>query len=135
MAAPPGSPFMGYQDVVVRDLVLEACVTRDRRERWHTPSGETLVAALPAGVAGGLGPHLRRLLLAAHVQGQVTTERLRALLAGVGVPIFQAAGGRLHRNEAGLLRVLERPEIPLHTNGSENTSAPASPSGGSRAAR
>ena len=28
--------------------------------------------------------------------------------------------GRLHANKAELLRVLERPEIPLHTNGSEN---------------
>lgn len=27
---------------------------------------------------------------------------------------------RLHRQKAQLLRVLERPEIPLHTNGSEN---------------
>ncbi|SFG53859.1 Transposase IS66 family protein, partial [Novosphingobium sp. CF614] len=27
---------------------------------------------------------------------------------------------RLHRQKASLLRVLERPEIPLHTNGSEN---------------
>jgi hypothetical protein len=27
---------------------------------------------------------------------------------------------RLHANEAELLMVLERPEIPLHTNGSEN---------------
>ena len=26
---------------------------------------------------------------------------------------------RLHRNKAELLRVLERPEVPLHTNGSE----------------
>ncbi len=28
--------------------------------------------------------------------------------------------GRLHRRKRELLRVLERPEIPLHTNGSEN---------------
>ncbi|MBV1800131.1 transposase [Siccirubricoccus sp. G192] len=27
---------------------------------------------------------------------------------------------RLHTNKAELLRVLDRPEIPLHTNGSEN---------------
>jgi hypothetical protein len=27
---------------------------------------------------------------------------------------------RLHANKAELLRVLERPEVPLHTNGSEN---------------
>ncbi len=27
---------------------------------------------------------------------------------------------RLHRRKAHLLRVLDRPDIPLHTNGSEN---------------
>jgi len=27
---------------------------------------------------------------------------------------------RLHRHKTDLLRVLQRPEIPLHTNGSEN---------------
>ena len=27
---------------------------------------------------------------------------------------------RLHANKAELLRVLDRPELPLHTNGSEN---------------
>ena len=42
---------------------------------------ETLVAPLPAGVRGGFGPNLRRFLLAEHVQGQVTRERLSAMLA------------------------------------------------------
>src|SRR3954447_12899635 len=43
---------------------------------------------------------------------------------------------RLHTNKAELLRVLDRPEIPLHTNGSENDiRAPVTPrqvSGGTR---
>jgi len=33
---------------------------------------------------------------------------------------------RLFRNKDGLLRVLERPEIPINTNTSETTSAPSS---------
>jgi Transposase IS66 family len=32
----------------------------------------------------------------------------------------RATVARLHANKAELLMVLERPEIPLHTNGSEN---------------
>jgi hypothetical protein len=40
----------------------------------------------------------------------------------------------LHANKAELVRVLERPEIPLHTNGSENESAAKSPGAGSAAA-
>jgi hypothetical protein len=33
---------------------------------------------------------------------------------------FRQVSRRLHANKAELLKVLERPEIPLHTNGSEN---------------
>jgi hypothetical protein len=64
------------------DLVISTEVLRYRRERWVTPSGETVLASLPAGIVGGFGPGLRRFLLVAHAQGQVTTERLMSLLAG-----------------------------------------------------
>jgi hypothetical protein len=37
-----------------------------------------------------------------------------------GYVILDRLLARLHRRKAELLRVLERPEIPLHTNGSEN---------------
>jgi hypothetical protein len=93
--APEGSRFKGYADFVVRDLRLEAVVIRYRRERWCTPSGTDVVAALPPGLAGGFGPHLRRFLLAAHVQGQVTTERLTAMLSGLGLPISKRQVVRL----------------------------------------
>lgn len=80
VSAPPGSRFKGYRDILVRDLRLLAEVARHRRERWVTPSGETVLAPLPAGIVGGFGPELRRFVLALHAQGQVTAERLTALL-------------------------------------------------------
>ena len=53
---PPGSRFKGYKTVVRRDLVLVAEVVRYKRERWVTPEGQTIIAPLPEGIAGGYGP-------------------------------------------------------------------------------
>jgi hypothetical protein len=94
-APPPGSRFKGYRDILVRELRLSTEVVRYRRERWVTPSGETVLAPLPAGIVGGFGPGLRRFLLVAHAQGQVTTERLAALLSGIGVEISKRQVVRL----------------------------------------
>jgi len=93
--APEGSRFKGYEAFLVRDLALSAEVVRYRRERWVTPSGDPIVAPVPAGIVGGYGANLRRFCLVMHVQGQVTTERLTAILNGVGVEISKRQVVRL----------------------------------------
>jgi hypothetical protein len=105
---PPGSRFQGYHTITVRDLVVAPQVTLYRRARWRAPGGETLVAPLPAGVLGGFGPNLRRFILAAHVQGQVKTERLSAMLSGIGVEISKRQVVRLICTELAAFETEDR---------------------------
>jgi hypothetical protein len=70
-------------------------VIRYRRQRWLTPEGRTLVAPLPAGVDGHIGPELHRFVLLQHHQGQVTTERITAFLNSLGVAISKRQVVRL----------------------------------------
>jgi hypothetical protein len=53
-------------------------------------------------------------------RGELRARFDRIFLRGTGFATLDRLLKRLHANKAELLMVLDRPEIPLHTNGSEN---------------
>jgi hypothetical protein len=105
--AQPGSRHKGYEEIIVQDLAIEPEVTLYRRERRATPDGRTVTADLPAGVVGGCGPNLHRLVLTLHFQGQMTCERIVAVLTAAGVAISKRQVVRLLTAKLDVFRAEE----------------------------
>jgi len=90
-----GARFKGYEDFIVQDVIVQPRTVLYRRERWQLPSGETVVAPLPAGTIGHFGAALKRFVIAQYVQGQVTVPRLASLLNDIGIVISKRQVMRL----------------------------------------
>jgi hypothetical protein len=99
-----GSRHKGYEEIVVQDLSLEATAPLYRRERWQTPEGETIVAALDPAIVGGYGPNLHRAVLRPHFQSQASCGRIVALLNDLGVTISKRQVARLPTTKLEALR-------------------------------
>jgi hypothetical protein len=93
---PDGAVFKGYEDYVVQDLIIKPRVILYRRERWRTPDGHDLVAALPAAVVPGhhFGPDLICFILHQYHHQHVTQPLLLEQLNQLGIDI---SAGELSR--------------------------------------
>jgi hypothetical protein len=106
-SAPAGSRLKGYDEIIVQEVTFKPEVTLYRRQRWTTPDGRTVTADLPAGVVGGCGPQLHRLVLTLHFQGQMTCERIVAVLTAAGLSISKRQVVRLLTAKLSLFRAEE----------------------------
>lgn len=61
-----GARFKGYEDFIIQDIIVQPRTILYRRERWQLPSGETVVAPLPAGAIGQFGLELKRFVIAQY---------------------------------------------------------------------
>ena len=60
---PPDARFVGYDDVVVQELVIQTDNVRYRRGIWVSPTRGRFRGSVPADVQGEFGPRLRTLLV------------------------------------------------------------------------
>src|SRR6516225_3628706 len=104
LTAPAGPRHEGYEEIIVQDIAFKPEVTLYRRERRATADGRTVTADLPTGVVGGWGPNLHRLVLMLHFQGQMTCERIVAVLTAAGVAISKRQVVRLLTAKLDLFR-------------------------------
>ncbi len=72
---------------MVQDLQFRPWTTRYRRERWLTPSGETIVAPLPGGIHGHFGARLKCFVLTQYHKCRVTVGCLLDLLHDIGMAV------------------------------------------------
>ena len=124
---PAGSTLIDHVDFDVQELVIRTVTTRYRRQRWRTPEGKVITAALPvgAGVQGShFGPTLQSYVLYQYHHAQVTEPLLYRQLRDFGVRISTGQLHRLitegkegfHREKDEILRVGLKVSEHVHTD-------------------
>jgi hypothetical protein len=88
---PPDARFVGYDDVVVQQLVVHTDNVRYRREIWVSPTRGRFRGSVPADVQGEFGPRLRTLLVSLKYVAGASLPRARSLVEHFGIVISPAS--------------------------------------------
>jgi hypothetical protein len=85
---PADAQFKGYETVVVQDVLLRADTVGFHKGKWYSPTtGQTYLAAVPAGYEGQFGPGIKALTLAWYFAGEMSEPKIRDVFASIGVAI------------------------------------------------
>jgi hypothetical protein len=79
----------GYEEVLVKDIIIQPETVCFRREKFYSPSlHRTFVAELPDGYTNGqYGPGVHTLVLSLYYQSGLSEPKIRQLLLNLGIPI------------------------------------------------
>jgi hypothetical protein len=85
---PSDAQLMGYDDVIVQDLVVKPHNIRFRKERFYSASlDQWYRGSLPDGYQGEYGPHVKSLVIAMKYSGNMTESRILEFLDHFDVQI------------------------------------------------
>jgi len=101
---PPDATFVGYDEVVVQELLVQTDNVRYRREVWVSPTQGRFCGALPADVPGEFGPRLRALLVSLKYVAGTSLPRARSLVEHFGIVISSASVVNILHAAAARLR-------------------------------
>lgn len=84
---PAGSKFIGYENFIEQDIVIQPYNKMYKRGRWKTPEGSWLIAPLPQGVKGHFGPSLKQYILELNYGLNVPQDLILERLWELGIEI------------------------------------------------
>jgi hypothetical protein len=101
---PPDAVFVGYDDVVVQELVVKTDNVRYRCEIWISPTRGRFCGSLAPEIKGEFGPRLRTLLVSLKYVAGTSLPRARSLVEHLGIVISPASVVNILHDAAGRLR-------------------------------
>jgi len=85
---PADAEFKGYETVVVQDIRIKTDNVRFRKEKYYAAStGQSYLAALPAGYEGEFGPGVRSLVITLYYASGMTEPKIIEFLSHFNISI------------------------------------------------